>query len=67
LRRGFGCWSRSSGSLVFHHDEIRRLQVRAERAAAYERGLARIEDRRMGTGQPCSVLNLASNAVSVRR
>ena len=39
--------------LVFVHDRTRRAQARSNRAAAfYERGLARLEDRWAGAGEP---------------
>jgi hypothetical protein len=40
-------------ALVLYHSNVRRARVNAERAASYYRlGIARIEDRWMGSGQP---------------
>lgn len=40
-------------ALVLFHDRTRRVQARSNRAAAfYERGLARLEDRWAGAGEP---------------
>jgi len=40
-------------ALVVHHERVRALGRRTQRAASfYERGLARIEDRWIGTGDP---------------
>lgn len=52
--------------LVAHHERVRAMGRRAQRAAAfYERGLARIEDRWIGVGEPARVFFEESHPYAV--